>query len=165
MKIGIYAGTFDPLTNGHLDMLQAAAHLVDHLIIAIGVHPAKTPLFTAQERLAMVQQVVCPLLALSGVEPEICTFDGLLVHLAQKKGAKILFRGLRDGTDLDYEMQLVGMNQALDADIQTVFLPSTPQTRHITATLVRQIAQMHGDVAPFVPPLVVQHLQQRFASA
>lgn len=162
-RIGIYAGSFDPITNGHVDMLRASSALVDTLIVAIGVHPSKTPVFSVDERKAMIENVAGPMMAAVGGQLVVRSFSGLLVDLARETGASLLIRGLRDGTDLDYEMQLVGMNQAMAPQVQTVFLPSTPATRHITATLVRQIAQMKGDVSPFVPPAVLEALTRRFA--
>jgi pantetheine-phosphate adenylyltransferase len=162
-RIGIYAGSFDPLTNGHVDMLRGAAGLVDTLVVAIGVHPSKAPVFSPEERMQMIEAVAGPMMAAVGGKLVVRTFSGLLVDLAREVGAGLLIRGLRDGTDLDYEMQLVGMNQAMAPQVQTVFLPSTANTRHITATLVRQIAQMKGDVSPFVPPAVLEALTRRFA--
>lgn len=162
-RIGIYAGSFDPITNGHVDMLRASSALVDTLIVAIGVHPSKTPVFSVDERKAMIENVAGPMMAAVGGQLVVRSFSGLLVDLARETGASLLIRGLRDGTDLDYEMQLVGMNQAMAPQVQTAFLPSTPATRHITATLVRQIAQMKGDVSPFVPPAVLEALTRRFA--
>jgi pantetheine-phosphate adenylyltransferase len=151
-RVGLYAGSFDPLTNGHLDMLKAAFGLFDHVIVAIGVHPSKAPLFSADERQAMIMDAAGPLAARAGVSIEVQTFDNLLVHFAQSVGAHALIRGLRDGTDLDYEMQL----------LQTVFFPASPADRHITATLVRQIAAMGGDVSAFVPKSVARALLKKF---
>ena len=162
MRIGLYPGSFDPFTNGHLDMLRAAFRIVDRLVVAVGVHPAKTPLFTAEERVAMIVEVGAPLAAAAGVRLEVRTFGSLVTHFAAEVGAGLLIRGLRDGTDLDYEMQMAGMNAAIAPDLLTVFLPASPEDRHVTATLVRQIAQMGGAVAPFVPPAVAARLAARF---
>ncbi len=161
-RVGLYAGSFDPLTNGHLDMLKAAFGLFDHVIVAIGVHPSKTPLFSADERKAMILDVAGPLAAKAGVTIEVRTFDNLLVHFAQSVGAHALIRGLRDGTDLDYEMQLSGMNGSMVPGLQTVFFPASPADRHITATLVRQIAALGGDVSAFVPKPVAKALTKKF---
>ena len=161
--IAFYPGSFDPPTNGHRDMLRAALGLADRLVVAIGVHPGKTPLFSFDERVALIRDVV----AESGEDPsrvDVIAFDGLTVDAARDAGATVMIRGLRDGTDLDYEMQLAGMNGAMAPSIQTVFLPATPATRHITATLVRQIARMGGDVSSFVPPCVARKLTQKFSS-
>ena len=152
--VALYPGSFDPVTNGHLDVVRQACSLVDRLIVAIGVHPGKAPLFSTEQRLEMVKEVFTPIAAKAGCEIACITFDDLTVSAAQKVGAKILIRGLRDGTDLDYEMQIAGMNQTLVPDVQTIFIPASTMVRPITATLVRQIAGMGGDVSAFVPPAV-----------
>ncbi|MCV9935242.1 pantetheine-phosphate adenylyltransferase [Boseaceae bacterium BT-24-1] len=157
-----YAGSFDPVTNGHVDMIEAACRLCDRLILAIGVHPGKTPIFTAEERAALLREICGPIATVSGTELEVVTFDDLTIDAARRLGATILVRGLRDGTDLDYEMQLAGMNHTMVPELQTVFLPATPPARHITATLVRQVAAMGGDVSAFVPPIVSDRLQAKF---
>ena len=152
-RTALYPGTFDPLTNGHVDMLEGAFRLCDRLVVAIGVHPSKEPMLSVDDRLELIETVGTPLGHVVGVKIEACTFDNLVVDFAREVGATILIRGLRDGTDLDYEMQMAGMNGTMAPWLQTVFLPASPEARHITATLVRQIAQMGGDVKPFVPPL------------
>ncbi len=163
MRIGLYPGSFDPLTNGHVDMLKASFRLVDKLVVAIGIHPQKSPLFSADERLAMIEEVVRPLAIAAGVELQACTFSSLLIDFAKECGAHLLIRGLRDGTDLDYEMQMAGMNMSMAADVQTVFLPASPKDRHIAATLVRQIAALGGDISAFVPASVAARLTQQFS--
>jgi pantetheine-phosphate adenylyltransferase len=162
-RTALYAGSFDPVTNGHLDVVRSACRLADRLVLAIGVHPGKAPLFTAEDRLAMLQETCAPIARGAGCELACITFDDLVVEAARKNGASLLIRGLRDGTDFDYEMQMAGMNQAMAAGVQTVFLPASPAARPITATLVRQIAGMGGDVSAFVPKPVVARLQQKFA--
>jgi len=162
-RTALYPGTFDPLTNGHLDMLEGAFRLCERLVVAVGVHPAKEPLLSVDDRLQLIEEVAAPMGAAAGVAVEASTFDNLVVDFAGEVGATILIRGLRDGTDLDYEMQMAGMNGAMAPWLQTVFLPASPEARHITATLVRQIAQMGGDVDPFVPPVVAERLRQRLA--
>ncbi|RDV01121.1 pantetheine-phosphate adenylyltransferase [Undibacter mobilis] len=164
-RIALYAGSFDPVTNGHIDVVRHAVRLADKLILAIGIHPGKAPLFPAEERLAMLEETCAPLAKAAKCEMTCITFDGLLVATAQKAGASILIRGLRDGTDFDYEMQMVGMNEAMAPEIQTVFLPASPMVRPITATLVRQIAAMGGDVSSFVPASVAERLKKRFAKS
>jgi pantetheine-phosphate adenylyltransferase len=161
-RIALYTGTFDPVTNGHLDVVRHACRLVDRLVIAIGVHSAKTPIFTAEERVEMLRSVCAPVAADAGTELEIATFTDLTVDAARRHGALVLVRGLRDGTDLDYEMQMAAMNAVMAPEIQTVFLPASPAVRPITATLVRQIARMGGDASGFVPPIVNDRLKQRF---
>ena len=162
-RIALYAGSFDPVTNGHIDVVRHAVRLADRLVLAIGVHPGKAPLFSADERLAMLQETCAPLAAEAKCELACITFDNLVTVAAQKAGASLLIRGLRDGTDLDYEMQMAGMNETLAPAVQTVFLPASPMTRPITATLVRQIAGMGGDVSAFVPASVAARLKTKFA--
>jgi pantetheine-phosphate adenylyltransferase len=161
-RIALYTGTFDPVTNGHLDVVRHACRLVDRLVIAIGVHSSKAPIFTAEERAGMLRAVCEPVAAQAGAELEVETFSDLAVEAARRYGATILVRGVRDGTDLDYEMQMAAMNAVMAPQIQTVFLPASPPVRPITATLVRQIAAMGGDVSGFVPPIVHERLKQKF---
>ncbi len=163
LRIALYAGSFDPVTNGHLDVVRQAAGLADRLVLAIGVHPGKTPLFPVEERRAMIEETCKPAARERGCEFDCVTFDDLVVTAAKRAGATILIRGLRDGTDFDYEMQMAGMNGTMMPDVQTVFLPASPAVRPITATLVRQIAGMGGDVSGFVPASVVARLKKRFA--
>ena len=162
-RIALYPGSFDPVTNGHLDVVRHAVGLCDRLIVAVGVHPGKKPLFSEQERLDMVRAVFAPVAAKAGCAFDCTTYDNLTITAAQKTGATIMIRGLRDGTDLDYEMQIAGMNETMAPDVQTVLLPASVAVRPITATLVRQIAQMGGDVSAFVPPSVAASLKTKFA--
>jgi pantetheine-phosphate adenylyltransferase len=164
LRIAFYAGSFDPVTNGHIDVVRHAARLVDRLILAIGAHPGKAPLFSAEERLAMLNESCGPVAKAEGCEVSSITFSGLVVEAARREAATLLIRGLRDGTDLDYEMQMAGMNEAMAPDIATVFLPASPLVRPITATLVRQIAGMGGDVSAFVPPAVATRLKAKFVA-
>jgi pantetheine-phosphate adenylyltransferase len=160
-RIAFYAGSFDPLTNGHVDVIRHATAVADRLVVAIGVHPGKTPLFSAEERVEMIREDCGPIIGLDRLD--VVTFADLAVDAARRVGATLLIRGLRDGTDLDYEMQMAGMNAALAPTVQTVFLPSSPIVRPITATLVRQIASMGGDVSGFVPAGALRRLKSRFA--
>jgi pantetheine-phosphate adenylyltransferase len=162
-RIALYPGSFDPVTNGHLDVVKHAVGLCDRLIAAIAVHPSKKPLFSVEERLQMLQAVFGPVAAAAGCAFDCTSFDDLAVAAAKRAGAAILIRGLRDGTDLDYEMQIAGMNETMAPEVRTVFLPASPMVRPITATLVRQIAGMGGDVSNFVPPLVAASLKTKFA--
>ena len=162
-RIAFYAGSFDPVTNGHLDVVRQAVFLCDRLIVAIGINPGKKPLFSVDERLAMIQDVFGPLAAKAGCALEAITYDNLTVAEAEKRGATIMIRGLRDGTDLDYEMQIAGMNEAMAPNVHTVFVPASVAVRPITATLVRQIAGMGGNVSAFVPASVAPGLKAKFA--
>lgn len=157
-RIGFYTGSFDPLTNGHLDVLRAGSAFCDRIVVGIGVHPGKTPLFSAPERDALIRATTRHLAA----EIDVVTFDGLAVDAARRAGASVILRGLRDGTDFDYEMQMAGMNGVMSPDVQSVFIPARPAVRHITATLVRQIASLRGDVTGFVPPEVAAALRAKF---
>jgi len=160
-RIALYPGSFDPLTNGHIDILTAAFGLCDRLVVAIGVHPSKEPMLSVDDRLELIQRVATPLAAEAEVALDATTFDNLVVDFAREVDATILIRGLRDGTDLDYEMQMAGMNGTLAPWLQTVFVPARPEARHITATLVRQIAAMGGDITPFVPAAVAERIRTR----
>jgi len=162
-RTALYAGSFDPVTNGHLDIVRHAVRLVDRLVLAIGVHPGKTPLFSVTERLALLKATCAPLARKARCRLTYITFSDLAVSAARREGATLLIRGLRDGSDLDYEMQMAGMNAAMAPDVLTVFLPASPLVRPIAATLVRQIAGMGGDVSPFVPPQVAARLKEKFA--
>ena len=161
-RIAIYAGSFDPLTNGHLDVLKASLAVADLIYAAIGVHPGKTPLLDAETRRALLIETCGPVAKAAGTEIDCITFSDLVITAAQRAGATLLIRGLRDGTDLDYEMQMAGMNGTMAPELQTVFLPASPSVRTITATLVRQIAGMGGNIAPFVPAVVVPALRAKF---
>lgn len=162
-RIGFYSGTFDPVTLGHTDVISRAAGLVDRLVIGIGVHPGKAPLFDAAERSRMLEAEAKPIAKASGTAIDVATFDNLVVNAATEHKATVIFRGLRDASDFDYEMQMAGMNGAMAAGLQTVFLPASPGVRHITGTLVRQIALMGGDVSPFVSAAVAKLLKNKVA--
>jgi len=164
-RTALYAGSFDPITNGHLDVVRQAARLADRLVLAIGIHPGKTPLFSADERLAMLKDVCGPVAKQAGAELSCVTFGDLVISLAQRERATILVRGLRDATDFDYEMQMAGMNGAMAPDISTVFLPASPAVRPITATLVRQIGKMGGDITSFVPTAVAARMKAKLGGA
>lgn len=162
-RTALYAGSFDPVTNGHLDVVRHAVLLSDRLVLAVGVNPGKAPLFSADERMAMLKEICGPLAREAKCELKYVTFSGLVVEAARKAGATLLIRGLRDSTDFNYEMQMAGMNEAMAPAIQSVFLPASPAARPITATLVRQIAGMGGDVTAFVPAAVAERLKKKFA--
>ncbi len=164
-RTGFYTGSFDPLTLGHVDIIARSAKLVDTLVIAIGVHHGKKPLFTVEDRVAMLKAEAVPLAKAHGIEIVVQTFDRLAVDAARDAGASIIVRGLRDSGDFDYEAQMAGMNGEMAPDIETVFLVSSPAVRHITATLVRQIASMGGDASTFVPKSVAKKLADRFGGS
>jgi pantetheine-phosphate adenylyltransferase len=163
MRVGLYPGSFDPVTYGHVDIVRRAAHLVDKLVIAVGTHHDKHPLFTAEERVKLTKEVLTPVAEEIGLKLAVTTYDNLTVDAAKDAGATVVIRGLRDAGDFDYEMQMAGMNQALAPEIETVFLASSPEARHIAASLVRQIAAMGGDVSSFVPKVVTAALKKKFA--
>ena len=162
-RIGFTSGSFDPVTNGHLDVIQRAARMVDTLVIGIGMNPGKTPLFSPEERIEILKTETAGVAKETGCRIEVVTFDTLTVDAAKGAGATTIFRGLRDGTDFDYEMQMAGTNGAMVPDIDTVFLPASPGVRHITGTLVRQIAMMGGNVSQFVSPGVAKRLKAKAA--
>ena len=157
--VGFYPGSFDPLTNGHLDVIERACKLVDTLIVGVGVNLSKKPLFSHANRISLLQQVLEPIGKRTETEFKVVDFNGLMVTAAHANGAKLIVRGLRDTNDYNFEMQMVGMNAQMAPDLQTVFLPSSPHVRHISATLVREIAQLGGDISAFVPKIVLEALK------
>ncbi len=161
--IAFYAGSFDPLTNGHLDVLKASLAVADTVYVGIGIQASKTPVFSLEERMNLIEVACREELGDDAERIKVVSFEGLMVKAAAEHGASIVIRGLRDGTDLDYEMQMAGMNETMAPQLQTVFLPASPSVRTITATLVRQIAAMGGDIRPFVPAAVVGPLTAKFA--
>ena len=160
-RTGFYSGSFDPVTLGHTDVILRAAALVDILVIGIGVNSVKTPMFTDAERVAMLKAETLPISQETGTKIEVVTFSGLAVAAARANKASVIIRGLRDGTDFDYEMQMAGMNGEMAPEIQTVFVAASPEVRHIAANLVRAIAQMGGDASPFVSKDVLKRLKSK----
>jgi pantetheine-phosphate adenylyltransferase len=158
--VGFYPGSFDPVTNGHLDVIERACKLVDHLVIGVGINSSKKPLFAHEDRVELLRQIVEPIGKRTSTEFTLIDFSGLMITAARENGAKLIIRGLRDTTDYNYEMQMVGMNAQMAPDLQTIFVPSSPHVRHISATLVRQIAEMGGDIAAFVPSIVLKALKK-----
>ncbi|PSJ59889.1 pantetheine-phosphate adenylyltransferase [Pseudaminobacter soli (ex Li et al. 2025)] len=163
-RVAIYAGSFDPLTNGHLDVLKASLAVADLVYAAIGVQANKKPLFSFEERVHLIEKAAADEFGAESRRIKVVAFSGLVIDAARKHGASIMIRGLRDGTDLDYEMQMAGMNETMAPELQTVFLPASPSVRTITATLVRQIASMGGNIRPFVPEVVADALAAKFSS-
>ena len=161
-RIALYPGSFDPVTNGHMDILHQALALADRVVVAIGIHPGKSPLFTFEERVDLIHaSAKSEFSAEEAARIDVIAFSDLVINTARAQNAAYLVRGLRDGTDLDYEMQMAGMNGTLEPHIRTVFLPASPAVRHITATLVRQIAKMGGEISAFVPEPVAEPLRRR----
>jgi pantetheine-phosphate adenylyltransferase len=161
-RTGFFSGSFDPMTNGHLDVIEHAAALCDRLVVGVGSNPNKEGLFTVEERLELIREAAAPIVKKAHCKLEVVSFSGLSVEAARKAGATLIFRGLRDSTDFNYEMQMAGMNGAMAPELRTVFLPASSPVRPITATLVRQIAAMGGDPSPFAPPNVVRALKAKF---
>src|SRR5271157_883002 len=164
VRTGFFSGSFDPMTNGHLDVVEHAAALCDRLVIGVGSNPNKAALFTVEERLDLIREAAGPIAKKASCALEVVSFSGLAVEAARKAGATLIVRGLRDSTDFDFEMQMAGMNGAMAPELRTVFLPASSPVRPITATLVRQIASMGGDPSPFVPPVVAEALKAKFAA-
>jgi pantetheine-phosphate adenylyltransferase len=162
-RIGLYPGTFDPLTLGHVDIVERAVKLVDELVIGVAINRDKGPLFSLKERVAMVTQEVSPIAKKAGVEIRVAPFESLLMHFAEDVKANIIIRGLRAVSDFEYEFQMVGMNQALNRNIETVFLMADARTQSIASRLVKEIARLGGDVSSFVPPAVLAALKKKFA--
>jgi pantetheine-phosphate adenylyltransferase len=161
-RVGLYPGTFDPITHGHLDIIKRAVKLVDHLVIGVAINRDKGPLFSLDERVEMVHRETKPLSgdgrAVISVEP----FEGLLMHFAQQMKAQIIIRGLRAVSDFEYEFQMVAMNQRLDPEIETVFLMADPAHQAVSSKLVKEIARLGGNVTPFVPKSIVAALKARY---
>jgi len=160
-RIGFYSGSFDPVTLGHTDVIRRAAALVDELVIGIGINPGKAPMFSDVERVAMLEAEVASIARASGTRISVVTFAGLAVAAARAHNATVIVRGLRDGTDFDYEMQMAGMNGEMAPEVQTVFVAASPNVRHIAANLVRAIASMGGDASAFVSPSVLARLKAK----
>ena len=159
MRTGVYPGTFDPVTLGHMDIIRRAAHLVDRLVIGVTTNPAKSPMFTLEERLATVERETA---GLPG-DIRIVSFDSLLMDFAEREGASMIVRGLRAVADFEYEFQMAGMNQQLNAGIETVFLMADVSLQPIASRLVKEIALYGGDISKFVPPAVAAEVRARVA--
>ncbi len=163
MRIGLYPGTFDPITLGHLDIIRRACSLVDRLVIGVAINRDKGPMFSLEERVAMVEAECAPLSEATGCEILAHPFENLLIDCARDVNASVIIRGLRAVADFEYEYQMVGMNRALDNSIETVFLMAEAQHQAIASKLVKEIARLGGDVSKFVPPAINQALKTRFA--
>lgn len=156
MKTAVYPGTFDPITNGHTDLIQRAARLFDRVIVAIAANPGKAPAFPLERRVELAREVLAEL-----TNVEVCSFDCLLVDFLHQRGAAIILRGLRAVSDFEYEFQLASMNRQLAPDVETVFLTPAEQYAFVSSSLVREIAALGGDVSAFVHPKVVAALRER----
>ena len=157
MRTGVYPGTFDPITLGHMDIIRRAAHLVDRLVIGVTTNPAKSPMFTVEERLEMVRRETVGI----GADTRIVAFDSLLMDFAEREGAAIIIRGLRAVADFEYEYQMAGMNQQLNSRIETVFLMADVSLQPIASRLVKEIALYGGDIGKFVTPAVAAEVRAR----
>lgn len=163
-RTGVYAGTFDPVTNGHLDIIQRATNVVDKLIVGVAINAGKGPLFSLEERVQMMEAEATELAQSRGGEIEVRTFNGLLVSFAQECGAGILVRGLRAVSDFEYEFQMTGMNARLSPEIETVFLMAAEGSQFISSKLIKEISQLGGDVSEFVSARVRDRMQVKFAA-
>ncbi len=163
MRIGLYPGTFDPITLGHTDIIQRAMALVDRLVIGVAINRDKHPFFSLEERVAMVEAECAGIIARTGGEIMVHPFENLLIDCARDVGATVIVRGLRAVADFEYEFQMVGMNRAMDASIETVFMMADARRQAIASKLVKEIARLGGDVSKFVTPAVRDALLARYA--
>ena len=161
-RVGVYPGTFDPCTNGHLDIIQRATHLVDHLIVGVARNEGKGPLFTTEERLKMVRDDVAAMNT-NGTTVEVKAFDILLMNFAVESNASLIIRGLRAVSDFEYEFQMAGMNARLNPDVETVFLMASDRHQFISSRFVKEVGRLGGDIRHFVSPRVAEQLTHRFA--
>jgi pantetheine-phosphate adenylyltransferase len=161
----LYPGTFDPVTHGHTDIIRRTAHLVDRLVIGVAINRDKGPLFTLEERVALIEGECVEISASTGLVIEVLPFENLLVNFAEEVGAGLIIRGLRAVADFEYEFQMVGMNRALNNKIEMVFLMAGARHQAIASKLVKEIARLGGDVSKFVSPAVEQALKKRFGNA
>jgi len=155
MKTAVYPGTFNPITNGHTDLVERAAKLFDHVIVAIGVNRQKTNTLPTEKRVELARQVLAHL-----PNVEVCSFETLLIDFVRSRGASVILRGLRTVADFEYEFQLVGMNRQLDPEIETIFLAPEEHLSFISSTLVREIASYGGDISRFVHPVVAEAMRE-----
>lgn len=161
MRVGLYPGTFDPVTNGHMDIIRRSCTLVDRLVIGVAINGAKGPMFSLEERVAMVERECVPLGIEVGCEVVVHPFENLLINCARDVGASVIIRGLRAVADFEYEFQMVGMNRSMDNSIETVFLMADAKNQAIASKLVKEIAKLGGDVTKFVPKSVKDALSAR----
>jgi pantetheine-phosphate adenylyltransferase len=162
LRTGLYPGTFDPVTRGHTDIIRRASRLVDRLVIGVAINRDKAPLFPLDERVALIEGECVGIAESTGMAIEVHPFDNLLVHFAEQVGAQAIIRGLRAVADFEYEFQMVGMNRALNPNVEMVFLMAGAQHQAIASKLVKEIARLGGDVSKFVSPEVERALRKRF---
>jgi pantetheine-phosphate adenylyltransferase len=160
-RIGLYPGTFDPVTNGHIDITARAARLLDKLVVGVAINTGKGPLFSLEERVELVTAEIAPIASRNGMSIEVIPFDTLLVDFARKVGASMIVRGLRAVSDFDYEFQMAGMNYRMAPDIETVFLMASETHQFIASRLVKEVAMLGGDITSFVPPLTHARVLKR----
>lgn len=160
-RIGLYPGTFDPVTNGHLDVIARAARLLDKLVVGVAINTGKGPMFTLDERVAMVKEEIAVIADKNGMTIEVVPFEGLLIHFAREVGASMIVRGLRAVSDFDYEFQMAGMNYRMAPDIETVFLMASETHQFIASRLVKEVAILGGDITSFVSPRTYDAVMQR----
>ncbi|MEL6197982.1 MAG: pantetheine-phosphate adenylyltransferase [Pseudomonadota bacterium] len=165
MRTGLYPGTFDPVTLGHTDVIRRAAKLVDRLVVGVAINRDKGPLFSLEERTEMLEEVCGGIAEANGTEIRVLPFENLLMQFAEEVGAQVIIRGLRAVSDFEYEFQMVGMNRALNDDIEMVFLMAEAQHQAIASKLVKEIARMQGDISQFVIPTVEERLRQKFPAS
>jgi pantetheine-phosphate adenylyltransferase len=161
LRIGLYPGTFDPVTNGHLDVIGRAARLLDKLVVGVAINTGKGPLFSLEERVDLVTAEIEPIASRNGMIIEVLPFDRLLVDFARTVGASMIVRGLRAVSDYDYEVQMAGMNYRMAPDIETVFLMASETNQFIASRLVKEIAKLGGNISSFVPPTTLKYVMQR----
>ena len=160
-RIGLYPGTFDPVTNGHLDVIARAARLLDRLVVGVATNTGKGPLFTIEERVELVQTEIAAIASKNGMQIDVVPFDTLLIDFARKVGASVIVRGLRAVSDFDYEFQMAGMNYRMAPDIETVFLMASERHQFIASRLVKEVAMLGGEISTFVPATTLKRVLER----
>ena len=161
IRIGLYPGTFDPVTNGHIDVIARAARLLDKLVVGVAVNTGKGPMFTVEERIELVEAEIAEIANRNGMQIEVRPFDSLLIDFARQTGASLIVRGLRAVTDFDYEFQMAGMNYRMAPDVETVFLMASERHQFIASRLVKEVAMLGGDVTSFVPAFTYERVMKR----
>jgi pantetheine-phosphate adenylyltransferase len=163
--IGLYPGTFDPITNGHIDIIARAAKLVDKLYVGVAANIGKGPIFTLEERVELVRAEVAPVAEKAGIALEVLPFSSLLIQFAREIGARMIIRGLRAVSDFDYEVQMAGINYRLDSSIETIFLMASERHQFISSRFVKDVAAHGGDISSFVPPLTCERTIAKLGAA